>query len=112
MHSIYKNIQAHPAWYGRISGLSADKMLRSKDLPFLFLLREGEYEKNYYLSFIRPNLTIRHHPFVITTTQEGWFYDDTERGGPYTNASIDRILGLMMHCREEDCVPLRKLKAP
>jgi hypothetical protein len=114
LHPIHKDIQAHPAWCGRISGLAADKMLRNRKIPFLYLLRAGEHASgngtDYYLSFLLPDLAIRHHPFVITTTPEGWYYDDASIGGPYKSASIEDVLHLMMHCQKEDCVPLRSLK--
>ena len=112
VHPIYKEIQAHPAWYGRISGLVADKMLRNRKTPFLYFLREGEHhsgdDRDYYISFIRKDLTTRHHPFRITITSEGWCYDDTDLRGPFTKESITDVLHLMMGCQKEDCIPLIK----
>lgn len=114
LHPILVDIQAHPAWYGRISGLVADKMLRNQKPPFLYLLREGERrssdELDCYISFLLPDLTIRHHPFKITINSKGWYYDDLLPKGPFTDASITSVLHLMMRCRKEDCVPLNRLE--
>jgi len=110
LHPIHRDIEAHPAWYGRISGLAGDKMLRNRNIPFLYLLRAGENEEDYYLSFLLPNLAIRHHPFKIIITKEGWCFDDGVSRGPYTIPSIANVLHLMMECQKENCVPLNKLK--
>jgi hypothetical protein len=113
LHPILRDIQAHSAWYGRISGLAADKMLRNRQIPFLYLLREGERqssdEMDYYISFLLSSLEIRHHPFRITITSEGWYYDDISPKGPFTDPSITSVLHLMMQCRKEDCVPLNRI---
>lgn len=112
--SIHREIQNHPTWYGNISGLSADKMLRGRTTPYLYILRAGENERenetDYYVSFILPDLTIRHQPFIITVTPEGWYYENTGGGGPYIQESIDDVLHLMMHCQKDDCVPLNKFQ--
>jgi hypothetical protein len=112
LHPIHRDIQAHPAWYGRISGLVADKMLRNRETPFLYLLREGEHqtedEMDYYISFVLKDLTIRHHPFRITITAKRWCYDDTDLRGPFAEESITDVLHLMMGCQKEDCIPLSK----
>lgn len=110
LHSIHQEIQNHPAWYGSISGLVADKMLRGRKTPHLYVLRAGENKTDYYLSFILPDLTIRHQPFIITVTAEGWYYENGGTGGPYTQESIEDVVHLIMHCEKENCVPLKKLQ--
>jgi hypothetical protein len=111
--SIHRDIQNHSAWYGNIPGLTADKMLRGRKTPYLYILRAGEEvsdaETNYYVSFILPDLSIRHQPFTITVTADGWYYENTGGGGPYVQESIEDVLHLMMHAQKEDCLPLKKL---
>ncbi len=111
--NIHRDILSHPAWYGLISGLEADKMLRGRNRPYLYILRAGELNEgnqtDYYVSFILPDLTIRHQPFVITVTPNGWYYENAGAGGPYTTESIKDVLHLMMHCNKSDCMPLNKL---
>ena len=108
--SIFKEIVEHPAWKGKLSGLSAEKMLRGKKTPYLYLLRagehEGEKETDYYVTFILPDCSIKHQPFVITDSSEGWYYENSGAGGPYTEASIEDVLHLIMHCRRDACTPL------
>lgn len=113
LHPIHREIQTNPAWFGRISGLVADKMLRNKKIPFLYILREGECDEggrtNYYISFLLRDLSIRHHPFVIATTAEGWYYDDADTGGPFKDTSFENVLHLMMGCQQGDCVPFKNV---
>jgi len=111
--SVHQEIEMHPAWYGKISGLVADKMLRNRKTPYLYILRAGErnegVETDYYVSFVLPDLSIRHQPFIITVREEGWYYENAGGGGPYNKESIEDVLHLMMHCNKEDCASLNKL---
>ena len=108
--SIKEEIEQHPGWLGHISGLKAEKLLRKYKKPFLFVLRAGEFEEenktDYYVSFILPDLTIKHQPFVITTTAEGWCFENGTPGGPFTHATIDDVIHLMMHCHKDECAPV------
>jgi hypothetical protein len=100
LSSIEQEIANHPAWHGSVSGLAAEKVLRGRKTPYLYLLRAGENEMAYYVTFLLPDLTIQHRPFVITVTPEGWHYENTASGGPFTTASIDDVLHLIMHCNK------------
>lgn len=100
LSSIEQEIANHPAWHGRMSGLSAEKLLRGRKTPYLYILRAGENEMDYYITFVLPDLSIKHQPFVITVTAEGWYYENSGNGGPFTTASIDDVLHLMMHCNK------------
>lgn len=97
-HVVIREIETHSAWQGHISGLEAQKLLEGKNTPYLFILRKGEFENNYYVSFIGSDLTIRHQPFVITEDSKGWNCQNSGSWGPYTTASFDDILHLIMHC--------------
>jgi hypothetical protein len=112
--SINEEIQSHAAWYGNVSGLVAEKMLRGRKTPFLYILRAGEnertHETDYYVSFILADLSIRHQPFVITVNSEGWYYENHGAGGPYVNASIEDVLYLMMHCEKGQPTPLNRVE--
>jgi hypothetical protein len=106
LDSIEEDMQLHPAWLGSISGLKAEKLLRGKKTPYLYLLREGEHENDYYVTYLLPDLSIRHQPFVITATKEGWSFENGGAGGPFTNSSIDDVIHLIMHCEKHECLPL------
>ncbi len=107
--SIFNEIKAHPAWYGMISGLTAEKMLRRKKTPYLYLLRAGEYEgtreADYYVTYMLPDFSIKHQPFVITQTQQGWYFENGS-GGPITH-TIDDVLHFIMHCHKDECTPFK-----
>jgi len=111
--SIFQEIKAHPAWHGMISGLNAEKMLRGRKTPYLYLLRAGEFEEgheaDFYVTFVCPDLSIMHQPFVITDTPCGWYFEQGNGGGPFNHATIDDVLHLIMHCHKDACSPLKKM---
>jgi hypothetical protein len=101
---------SHPAWYGEIRGLNAEKLFRGKKTPYLYLLRTGEkstgFETDFYVTFLLPDFSIKHQPFIVREATKGWFF---ENGGHYIGESIDEVIHLIMHCRKEECVPLSKM---
>lgn len=104
-NSIHEAIQNNSAWLGHVSGLKAEKMLRGKKTPFLYVLRAGEHENDYYVTFVTHDFSIRHTPFTLTHSPEGWSYENTCGGGIYAQASIDDVIHLIMHCNKEACTP-------
>jgi hypothetical protein len=107
--SIDVEIQRHPAWIGLVSGLHADKMLRWIKTPYQYVLRQGETDYAYYVSYVQPDGTIKHQPFVLTTAPEGWYYENGGNGGPFLDTTtIDDVLHLIMHCDKDECIPLIK----
>ena len=109
--SINDDIVHQLAWKGRISGLAAEKMLRGKKTPFLYILRAGELEseneKDYYITFIQKDFTIKHQPFVITINPEGWYYENGCGGGPFIHTtSITDVLHLIMHAPKDAPQPM------
>lgn len=111
---IHEEIRSHKAWFGNISGLTAEKFLRNRKTPYLFMLREGEQsndtQADYYVTFILPDLTIKHQPFVITTTVAGWEWENTGGGGAPPEASIEEVLYLIMHCEKSQPIPVHRLE--
>lgn len=108
-HTVTKEIENHSAWHGHISGLVAEKLLRGKNTPYLYLLRSGEYEGDYYVTYVLPDLSIKHQPFVITSTREGWHCQNGGNFGSLTTASFDDILHLIMHCTKLEPEPYTSL---
>lgn len=103
--TILSTIRLHPAWLGHVSGLKAEKMLRGRNLPYLYVLRDGEFPGEYYVTFLHADLTVRHQPFVITVDIQGWYYENAGGGGPYTDETIDHVLHLIMHCQKGQNTP-------
>lgn len=106
-HLVHDGIKSHPAWRGSISGLKAEKMLRGKT-PYLYILRTGhfqnEHEVEYYATFVHADGSVRHQPFVVTTTSEGWSYENHGQLGPLNHGmySIGDVVHFIMHCRQEE----------
>lgn len=103
-YSVEEEIRNHSAWLGRVSGLKAEKLLRGKK-PYSYVLREGENESDYYITFVSSDLSVRHQPFIITVKSEGWCLEQGAGLGPYVNTKIDDIIHLIIHCEKEDCIP-------
>ncbi|MBA3958011.1 MAG: hypothetical protein H0X51_06430 [Parachlamydiaceae bacterium] len=111
--TINQEIRQHDAWYGNITGLQAEKLLSDCDAPYTYVLRAGEFANedtsDYYVSFVQPDFTIKHQPFIIMTSEEGWSFANGCGGGPYENASIDDVLYMIMHCKKDELQPLVSL---
>ena len=90
--TIKQSILRHPAWFGAISGLWADKLLRNRDVPYLYLLRKGEGERDYYVSFVQSDFSVKHQPFTLTVSWEGWYFENGGGGGPYSFCVKESIL--------------------
>lgn len=103
---IVNDIEMNPAWLGHIGGLAAEKMLRNRNIPYLYVLRAGEYEMHYYVTFIHEDLTIRHQPFVVTAMPEGWYCENGGLTGPFKNATIDEVIPAIIHCNKGEASPL------
>ena len=99
-------IEQNASWLGKTSGLTAEKMLRGINKPYLYVLRAGENESDYYATFIHADGTIRHQPFVITFSDHGWCYEQGGYGGPFINKKIDEVVHMIIHCEEGECTPL------
>lgn len=104
-YTVLQSITDHPAWYGHISGLKAEKMLRGLDQPYRYILRAGEFDQEYYVTFVGADLTIRHQPFVVTIKADGWYYENGCGVGPNGSKTIEHVLHAIMHCEEGACEP-------
>jgi len=103
--TIFERMECHPTWQGNVPGLDAEKLLRGKHTPFLYLIREGEpsndvNKRHYYVTFLMSDLSVKHQPLIITAGQNGWRYENHGAGGPYKELSIDSVLHCIMHCEE------------
>lgn len=102
---ILEDIAHHPAWVGNVAGLAAEKRLRGA-APYTYLLRAGEYAHHYYVTYVMPDMTVRHQPFVITLRQGEWYCENGGTTGPHTKESISDVIHFVMHCKQEECTPL------
>lgn len=101
-------IEQHVAWVGNVSALKIEKHLKQYSIPYLYVLRAGESKGDYYVTYIDPHAQhnkIVHRPFQIMISAEGWSYENSGSGGPYTNCTIDDVIFAIMHCQEGECIP-------
>ena len=101
---IEESIVAHPAWQGRLAGLEAEALLKECKI-YTFLLREGEKPSHYYISFAEGGRSVRHQPFAIIYTQNGWYCRQGDCLGPFKGQSIDDIAHWIIHREKEECIP-------
>src|SRR5271154_175014 len=92
-------IKAHPAWHDSVSESKSDMLLKDQS-PFTYLLRSGEEEHSYFISFIKEDGSIKHQFFVLEPDRKGWYY----RNGSTINSpaeiiskDINELIPLMMH---------------
>lgn len=103
---VEKDIYANTAWLGNISGIKADKMLRGHNVPYLYVLRKGEQEDDYYVTFVHPQGYIYHQPFTIAQNDIGLYYEQGTNGPIAPETRLDDVLYRIMHCAKGECRPL------
>src|SRR5882724_4715796 len=102
-----EEIESHPAWHSDISEIESEQLLRDENL-FTYLLRSGEKENFYFISFIKEDGSIKHQFFTLELDRKGWFYRNGMTGGPQEIISKDlhKLIPMMMHCDLLSCTPL------
>lgn len=105
--SIEAEVESHPAWHGCLAGLEAEDLLKGHS-PFVFLLRAGEKQSHYYVSFVLPDLTIKHQPVWVYDTPQGWCYRNLILDGPFMHTRFEDVIHAIMHCRSDEYHPLRR----
>lgn len=104
-YDIEKSIVSHPAWAGNICGLEGETFINGKP-PYSFLLRQGEKNSHYYITFMAADGSIRHQPFCIIYSREGWYCQQGGRYGPFIIQAIDDLIHQIIHCKPEECRPI------
>lgn len=118
-----EEIDCHTAWHPQIfDSIAAEALLKNK-APFTYLLRAADKILSYFISFVKPDGSIKHQFFVLEPTQQGWRYrngacDQFFAGARFTSSIKDssteiiaeclhEIIPMMMHCNPEDGHPLK-----
>lgn len=105
--SIEEEVESHPAWHGCLAGLEAEDLLKGQ-LPFVYLLRTGEKPSHYYISYVLPDLTIKHQPLWVKDTPQGWYYRNFTAAGPFMNTPFEKVIHAILHCQSQQCRPLKR----
>ncbi|MBI3211724.1 MAG: hypothetical protein HYZ47_03455 [Simkania negevensis] len=102
-----EQIQTHPAWHSNISEAESEKLLRDKN-AFTYLLRSGEKEHFYFISFVKEGGSIKHQFFALEFDRKGWYYRNGGQGSLQEAISqdISKLISMMMHCDLRSCTPL------
>lgn len=105
-----EQIKTHLAWHSNISEDESEMLLRDKN-PFTYLLRPGEKDRFYFISFVKADNSIKHQFFALEYDRNGWLYRNGGTGdSPQEIVSKDlhKLIPMMMHCDLLACNPLMK----
>lgn len=94
-------IMSHSAWHGDLTGIEAEGLL-NQQLSGTYLLRQGEKEDHYYLSYVVDN-SFYHLPIKMDSATNKWFY---KNGCPHFGSNLKGFIEEIMHRDEADCHPL------
>jgi len=98
-------ITSHPAWFGELTGTQAEFLLRDK-ADMTFLLRQGEKQDHFYLSYVKDSCVFVHIPFTANHPSKIWFYLN---GAPHYGDTLETFIPDIMHVTQGHCYPLLKL---
>ena len=103
-----EQVKAHPAWHFNISENDSETLLKGSR-PFTYLLRAGQGEHKYFISFVKEDGSIKHQFFNLEYgDRKGWFYRNGGTGSPEEVVSQDlhQLIPMMMHCDRLSGTPL------
>ncbi|MBI3211645.1 MAG: hypothetical protein HYZ47_03045 [Simkania negevensis] len=70
---------------------------------FTYLLRKGDKENEYIITFVKEDLNIYHQLFTLEQDSKGWYY----KNGCVTGLeTLEEIIPRMMHCNLKECIVL------
>ncbi len=95
-------IRNHSAWYEDLTGTEAEIILRDKP-DLTYLLRQGEKEDHFYLTYVKNGCAFSHIPFTVNYTLKQWFYRNCF---PRFASTLKVFIPEIMHAEEADCIPL------
>ncbi len=102
MHEKIEEITHHIAWYGNLTGTEAEIILRGKS-DMTYLLRQGEKEGHFYLTYVKDECSFTHIPFTVNAVIKQWFY---RQGFPRFAPTLKGFIPEIMHAEEADCIAL------
>lgn len=105
MQEKVDEIKNHCAWYADLTGTDAEIIIRGKP-DMTYLLRQGEREDHFYLTYVKNECEFKHIPFTVNPVIKQWFYRNfCTRFAPTLEAFIPEI----MHVDAKDCKALVSL---
>jgi hypothetical protein len=104
----HEHVKSHSAWKGSLQEGQAEALLQGQP-PFSYVLRNGEKEYAYFITFVKEDGTFKHQRFVLEAARKGWHYRNgaaTDRPVEMLADTVEEIIPMMMHCELNDCKPL------
>ena len=95
---VEEEIHQHSAWYGKLPGLFAQDLLRGHPAG-TYLLRDGEIEHQYYVSFVDMKGVVQHTPFQIHP-ETGWMMPNGESCFLKATQSVKDVIPLLIGSNE------------
>lgn len=104
-----EEIKTHVAWHPDVSESASENLLKNKG-AFTYVLRKGNKEQSYFISFVKQDGTIKHQFFTLEYDQQGWIYRNGTTTGPtqIVSKELHKLIPMMMHCDLLACNPLMK----
>ncbi|MBI3211310.1 MAG: hypothetical protein HYZ47_01310 [Simkania negevensis] len=107
LENLEKEIFSHPAWYGHLTGMGCEDLLRDC-FSFSYLFRSGEERFHYYLSFVvEAPFIFKHQPFTIAMEESNlkWEY---RNGFTRWAPTLEGLIPSIIHQPLELCLPIVK----
>ncbi len=98
-------IQKHPAWHGNVKAEQAEALLKGGK-PLTYLLRNGDKEQSFFITFIKEDGSIKHQHFSLEFDLKGWYYKNGQVQGEPTEIiaeDLNKLIPAMMHCETSRC---------
>lgn len=98
-------IERHPAWKKSIDKTQVESLLEGKK-TLSYLLRAGEKERVYYISFVQKDGSIKHQQFTLENDRKGWYYKNganEQDPADIVSENLEELIPKMMHCDYKEC---------
>ncbi len=102
MQKKVDEIKSHQAWYAGLTGTDAEIIIRGQS-DMTYLLRQGEREDHFYLTYVKNECEFTHIPFTVNPVIKQWFYRNFAARFAST---LDAFIPEIMHVDAADCKPL------
>jgi len=102
MQDKIDEIKNHHAWHADSTGTDAEIIIRGQP-DMTYLLRQGEREDHFYLTYVKNECEFTHIPFTVNPVIRQWFYRNCF---PRFAPTLDAFIPEIMHADAEDCKPL------
>lgn len=108
IQSRINEVQQHPAWQGKMEDIEAEQLLQSQEI-LTYLLRKDQEDFVYYISFVKPDFSVKHQRFTLEYDPKGWYYRNGGGDGPTAIVAhtVEELIPQMMHCPLEECKYLK-----